>query len=144
MVEDVDIGGPGVPLPNCRTWRPDRNRLDGLAGGHLAAGGCRGELGAESGRQQLGSARDRIEMHPQRHGLDTGAAVPGDRDAPLGPTTAQTGAEGGQLEDLTLFGGADLMDAGPSHHPGLGLGESELGRVIGGDILQQAGDGIEP
>ena len=67
-----------------------------------------------------------------------------DRDAALGPVAPGAGAPRGQLQRLEVAGERRHLDDGLADHPGLGVGQGGVGGVVGRQVLQEPGGGVEP
>ena len=90
-----------------------------------------------------GPARHGVDLDPQAHRLDDAAAIARNRRPPLGPAAPGAGAERDQPQLLAEHGWLTHVDQRASHHPREPLVELGVGGVVGGDVLEVAGDGIE-
>ncbi len=97
----------------------------------------------EAGRDAAGPTGGSVEVHPRRCRFDFGAEVTLDADPALGPVAPGARAPGRQRQRLEVAGEGAHVEDRLAHHPGLGVGESAVGGVVGREVLQEAGGRVE-
>ncbi len=107
------------------------------ASGGLAIDGC------ELGRQPLGSTRLGVDVDPERGSLHVSSSIAHHGDPPLRIVRADRTAPSGQLEPFAQHRKGQHVEHETPHYPVLLARQLDLGGVVGRDVLELAGDGIE-
>ena len=143
----VDVAG-GVEV-----GRPDRPVASGdarLRGGQLEPGGhpvAGGGLAVEPGEvlaQRARLAGRRVDRDPQGDRLDDGAAAAGDGRGALRPARPGPGAERAQRHLLGDPRVGPDGDRAAAQQPAVGRLPAGAGHVVLGDVLQEAGQPVQP
>ena len=84
-----------------------------------------------------------VEVHPEADGVEAASGLAHDLDATVRVVAAGARAPRGQRQRLEVAREGPHLQHRAPHHPGLRLGEGRVGGVVGRDVLEVPGRGVE-